>query len=153
MARRYEMRTTWLLDAPRARVAAVVRDYERWPAWWPGLEHVELLGGGRRAQRWRSPLAYRVTFVAVLEREGDELIEGVALGTLAGAGRCTLADAAGGGTRVEFELEVVVTPAWMRALAPLARPAFAWGHRALMRRGGEGIARVLGGRLLDVSHG
>ena len=33
-------------------------------------------------------------------------------------------------------------------LAPLARPAFEWNHDWVMARGGEGIAQLLGCRLL-----
>jgi hypothetical protein len=36
----------------------------------------------------------------------------------------------------------------MNALAPLARPAFAWNHDYVMRGGGEGLAHRLGCRLL-----
>jgi len=32
---------------------------------------------------------------------------------------------------------------WMNALRPVARPAFAWNHGWIMRRGGEGLARDL----------
>jgi hypothetical protein len=36
----------------------------------------------------------------------------------------------------------------MNRLAPLARPVFGWNHDVVMRWGGEGLARRLGGRLL-----
>jgi hypothetical protein len=32
----------------------------------------------------------------------------------------------------------------MNALAPLLAPAFAWNHHAVMRAGGDGLARHLG---------
>jgi hypothetical protein len=41
----------------------------------------------------------------------------------------------------------------MNALAPFARPVFEWNHNAIMRRGGEGLARRLGTRLLAQSSG
>jgi carbon monoxide dehydrogenase subunit G len=148
VARAYRFRTTWHLDAPPDRVAAAVRDFGRWPAWWPGLVAVEPLGGGRMRQRWRSPLGYPVTLVAVVERASDEEVEGSVEGTVAGRGRCTIAAARdAGGTRVEFAFDVEARTAWMRAVAPLARPVLAWAHRALMRRGGAGIARELGANL------
>jgi hypothetical protein len=40
------------------------------------------------------------------------------------------------------------TRAWMNALAPAARPVFAWNHHVIMRWGGKGIARLLRWRLL-----
>jgi hypothetical protein len=36
----------------------------------------------------------------------------------------------------------------MNILGPLARPAFVWNHNLVMGRGGEGLARQLGVRLL-----
>jgi len=39
----------------------------------------------------------------------------------------------------------------MNTLGPLARPAFAWNHAWVMRRGAEGLARNLGCRLLAAS--
>lgn len=144
---RYRLCTTWTVSAPRERVAAVVRDWERWPEWWPGVREVRVLGGGRMLQRWRSPLGYPVAFVAVVERASDGLIEGRVEGALAGRGRCTLEEGPGG-TRVAFAFDVEARSAWMRALAPVARRPFAWSHRRLMRRGGEGIARRLEARLV-----
>lgn len=40
---------------------------------------------------------------------------------------------------------------WMNALAPVARPVFEWNHNAVMRWGGEGLAELLGARLLASS--
>jgi hypothetical protein len=39
----------------------------------------------------------------------------------------------------------------MNVLAPVARPLFAWNHDHVMRSGGEGLARLLGARLLVCS--
>jgi hypothetical protein len=36
----------------------------------------------------------------------------------------------------------------MNLFAPLLRPAFEWNHDWVMARGGEGIAQLLGCRLL-----
>lgn len=150
---RYAFLTTWLLDADRERVFAVVRDFERWPQWWEGVEHVALDGEGGMEQRWRSRLPYGVAFRARVERiEPPALIEGtVGDGALHGRGRCRLLALPEGGTAVVFELEVETTEGWMNLLAPLARRVFVWNHDVLMRRGGEGIARRLGVRLL--AHG
>ena len=38
----------------------------------------------------------------------------------------------------------------MNLLAPLARPIFEWNHDVVMRRGAEGLARLLGARLVRV---
>ena len=53
-----------------------------------------------------------------------------------------------GGARVCFEWEVRPQLAWMRRVAPLARPVFSWNHRSLMAEGAFGLARRLDTRLL-----
>ena len=147
---RYRLLTTWLLDAERERVFAVVRDFEDWPEWWQGVERIAV-DGRRMEQSWRSRLPYRVAFHARVERlEAPWLIEGrLEHGSLLGRGRCTLLELPErAGTAVVFELEAETTKPWMNLLAPIARPVFVWNHDVLMRRGGEGIARRLGARLL-----
>lgn len=147
---RYRLVTTWLLDADRESVFAVVRDFERWPEWWQGVERVTL-DGDEMEQVWRSRLPYAVAFRARVEAiEPPERIDGLVDGALRGHGRCRL-DEVPQGTRVRFELEVETTEAWMNLVAPLARPVFVWNHDALMRRGGEGIAARLGARLLTIA--
>jgi hypothetical protein len=47
-----------------------------------------------------------------------------------------------------YEWDVRTARAWMNWLAPVARPAFAWNHDAVMRQGAEGLARLLGVPLL-----
>lgn len=150
MATRYSFLNTWLLDADRERVFALVRDFEAWPEWWRGVEAVTLEGDGWMEQRWRSTLPYSVSFRANVERiEAPALIEGgVGDGALRGRGRCRFLELPGGGTAVLFELEVETTERWMNLLAPVARRVFTWNHDVLMRRGGEGIARRLRARLL-----
>jgi uncharacterized protein YndB with AHSA1/START domain len=150
LASRYGFLNTWLLDADRERVFEVVRDFEGWPEWWPGVEAVTLDGDGGMRQRWRSRLPYDVSFRARVERiEAPALIEGVVGdGALQGRGRCQLLETPEGATAVVFELEVETTKRWMNLLAPAARRLFEWNHDVLMRQGGEGIARRLGARLL-----
>lgn len=147
MTREYRLITTWLLGAGRERVFDVVSDFERWPQWWPGVEEVRL-EGDEMEQVWRSRLPYSVRFRAVVDAiEPPELITGRVEGALRGTGRCRLEEVPEG-TRVEFELSVETTEAWMNLVAPLARPVFVWNHDELMRRGGEGIAQRLGVSLL-----
>ena len=47
-----------------------------------------------------------------------------------------------------YEWNVSTGKPWMKAMAPLARPLFAWNHDRVMRWGGEGLARELGVPLL-----
>ena len=71
---------------------------------------------------------------------------GHADGELTGVGRWRLFE--GPATAVIHEWNVRTTRAWMNALAPVARPLFAWNHDAVMRQGAEGLARLLDCRLL-----
>jgi hypothetical protein len=70
------------------------------------------------------------------------VIEGRAEGELSGVGRWTV-DGDRVMTRVRYDWRVEVTQPWMRFVAPLARPVFAWNHGVVMGWGGEGLARRL----------
>ena len=102
---------------------------------------------------WRSRLPYALDFEMTTTRvEKPHLLEGEAKGELAGVGRWRLfeEDAVGDGavTAVVYEWNVHTTKAWMNLLSPIARPVFEWNHDWVMRNGGEGLARLLGCRLL-----
>jgi hypothetical protein len=78
--------------------------------------------------------------------ELPHLIEGAANGELAGTGRWRFF--AGRETAVTYEWNVRTTRRWMNVLAAAGRPVFAANHDWVMRRGGEGLAKLLGARLL-----
>jgi hypothetical protein len=152
----YAFLTTWLLESPRQPVWEALHDQERWPEWWRGVEEVEELTRGPDGADvgtvarmvWRSLLPYRVEFeVATTRVERPHLMEGHAVGELEGIGRWRLYEQ-GGITAVLYEWNVSTTKPWMNRLAPLLRPAFEWNHDWVMARGGEGIAELLGCRLL-----
>jgi uncharacterized protein YndB with AHSA1/START domain len=153
--RRYDFLTTWVLEAPRERVWEAIWESERWPEWWRGVERVVRLepgderGLGQRSRlTWRSRLPYELDFeVRTTRVERPHLLEGEATGELAGLGRWRLF-AEDSATAVVYEWQVGTTRRWMNALAPLARPAFAWNHDWVMRNGGRGLAGLLGCRLL-----
>jgi Polyketide cyclase / dehydrase and lipid transport len=151
----YAFLTTWLLDSPREPVWAAIHDQQRWPEWWRGVEMAEELrpgadGGAGSVARmvWKSLLPYRVEFEVTTTRlERPHLLEGHAVGELDGVGRWRLYEQ-DGVTAVLYEWNVKTTKPWMNLLAPLLRPAFEWNHDWVMSRGGEGIAELLGCRLL-----
>ena len=150
----YRFLTTWLLDAQVGDVWDTLYAAERWPEWWRGVESVDKLVQGDEdgvgsvyRNRWRSVLPYTVRFDArttVVDR--PRTIEVVAMGELEGRGTWRLF--AGDLVAVTYEWNVRTTLPWMNALAPLVRPLFAWNHDVVMWRGGEGLARRLGTRLL-----
>lgn len=150
----YRFLTTWCIDAPIERVFEAIDDAAAWPRWWKGVTRADLIeegdddGVGRLWRfTWRSRLPYDLTFDSrVVRREPPHLLEGHADGELIGVGRWRLYD--GPGTAVVYEWNVRTARAWMNHAAPIARPLFAWNHDAVMRQGGEGLARLLGAPLL-----
>lgn len=154
--REYAFLTAWRVAAPRERVFEVLHDAERWPEWWRGVERVVKLEDGDEEGRgslgryvWRSRIPYRLEFDMRITRvDRPERMEGEAVGELTGTGRWWLHDD-GEGTTVLFEWRVETTRAWMNLLAPVARPVFRWNHDWLMRQGGRGLARRVGGELLS----
>ena len=151
----YSFLTTWLLESPRELVWEAIHDQERWPQWWRGVEEAEELKPGAEdglgsVSRlvWKSLLPYRVEFEVTTKRvERPHLLEGHAIGELAGVGRWRLYES-DGVTAVLYEWNVSTTKPWMNLLAPIARPAFEWNHDWVMTRGGEGISKLLGCKLL-----
>ena len=151
----YRFLTAWLIEAPREHVFQALWDSERWPSWWRGVEAVTKLEDGDDEGRgslgryvWKSRLPYRLEFEMRTTRvERPLLMEGEARGELAGTGRWRLFEQ-GRLTAVVYEWDVRTTSPWMNALAPLARPFFAWNHDLVMRWGGEGLARLLAARLV-----
>jgi uncharacterized protein YndB with AHSA1/START domain len=151
----YSFLTTWLLDSPREPVYDAIYDQERWPSWWRGVEEATELRaaeengvGAVSKMVWKSLLPYRVDFEITTTRiERPSLLEADAVGELSGVGRWRLFEE-DGVTAVLYEWNVSTSKAWMNLLAPVARPVFEWNHDWVMARGGEGIARLLGCRLL-----
>jgi uncharacterized protein YndB with AHSA1/START domain len=151
----YAFLTTWLLESPCEPVWEAVYDQARWPQWWRGVEEAEEVRGGEEngvgtVSRlvWKSLLPYRVEFeVTTTQVEPLRLLEADAVGELSGVGRWRFYEQEGI-TAVLYEWNVATSKAWMNLLAPVARPIFEWNHDWVMARGGEGIARLLGCRLL-----
>ena len=152
----YRFLTTWLLDAPPEPVFDAIHDSAAWPQWWRGVRRAELLeegdgpdGLGRLWDfAWRSRLPYDLTFrLRVTAVERPWRLEGRADGELVGTGHWRLYRGPEG-TAVVYAWDVSTSLAWMNRLAPVARPAFAWNHDAVMRQGADGLARRLGVRLI-----
>jgi hypothetical protein len=151
----YRFLTTWLLESPREPVFDAIYDQAAWPEWWRGVEEaVEVRSGAEDGvgtvsrMVWKSLLPYRVGFEVTTTRvERPHLLEGDAVGELSGLGRWRLFEA-GEATAVLYEWNVATTRRWMNLIAPVARPVFEWNHDWVMARGAEGLADLLGCRLL-----
>jgi uncharacterized protein YndB with AHSA1/START domain len=149
-ATEFNLITNWTLAAPQEAVWRELTKPEDWPAWWRAVERVELLEAGDadgvgalRRMKWRTALPYSLTFdMRTVRVEPMTVIEGRTEGELSGVGRWTV-EGDRDRTRVRYDWRVEVTQPWMRFVAPLARPVFAWNHGVVMGWGGEGLARRL----------
>jgi len=149
-ATQFHLVTNWRFQVPLAAVWRALAQPEDWPTWWRAVARVDTLAqgdadgiGALRRLTWCTALPYTITFAMRTTRiEPMRLIEGRAEGELNGLGRWTLAQD-GAGTRVRYDWIVEVEKPWMRALAPLLRPVFAWNHNKVMAWGEEGLARKL----------
>ncbi|WP_147375185.1 SRPBCC family protein [Jiangella rhizosphaerae] len=149
--RRYVFASRWRVAAPLAETwTFLTSPGQRWVDWWPGLETADVrrtaeLVGSTALCTWRSPAAYRLTFALTLtDVEPSRLVVLAADGDLTGTSS-VLFEAEPGGTRLDIELRVSTTRAWMNAAGPVLGPLFRYGHRAVMRRGERGLRRVLAG--------
>ena len=153
----YSFLTAWILDARREDVWEAIYAIDRWPQWWRGVREVERLAhgdadgiGARYRHEWRSVIPYPVRFEAQITRiEPQLLIEADAHGELTGTGRWRFFGDRE--TVVTYEWNVRTTKPWMNVVAPFAGPVFRWNHNAVMHQGGEGLAALLGAKLIAVT--
>jgi hypothetical protein len=151
----YHFVSTWQIQAPIEQVWDEIYHAERWPSWWNYVAAVDELepgaadGVGKRLRMlFRTRLPYTLGFdVRVIRVQPPYELDAEAAGELEGTGRWRLSSA-DGGTLVRYTWDVRSTRWWMNLLAPVARPAFSWNHRELMRTGGESLARRLGAELV-----
>jgi len=147
----FNLVTEWRFSATVDRVWAELMRPDDWPQWWKAVKRVQTLAegdadgvGAVRRLTWGSALPYELTFDMRSTRiEPMTVIEGRASGELDGTGRWTIRPD-GQGTHVRYDWQIEVTKPWMRALAPVLRPAFAWNHNVVMGWGYDGLSRRLG---------
>ncbi|HEX8194877.1 MAG TPA: SRPBCC family protein [Pyrinomonadaceae bacterium] len=152
----YEFVTIWRIEAPIEAVWEEIKNSQGWSEWWRGvLEVKEIKKGDENGignvfrSRWRSLLPYTLEFDSeVLRIENLKQIEARAFGELEGTGIWTLTAESEDVTRVRYDWRVKTTKAWMNWFAPIAKPFFRWNHDAIMRWGGEGLAKKLNCNLL-----
>ena len=157
--RTYSFRDEWQVDAPPARVWALIAEPMSYPLWWPiylDAKIVEDNGpvGSVACLKFRVLLPYTLSITTTSTRsEAPRLLEGNVSGELEGSWRWTLEPVMapkaaakgpiGGGTRVAFE-ETVHTNRWiLNLLGPVAHPLFAMNHRIAARKGADGMRAYL----------
>lgn len=148
--RQFHLASEWRLDAPLDQVWDALCAVERWPDWWPSVRRVELLTAGDKNGigavnrfTWATALPYDLVIVMKVQNmQPLRQIEGHATGELEGVGIWTL-EQTDDLTVVRYEWQVDLAKPWMRRLAPLFSPVFAWNHRMVMQRGEQALRRHL----------
>lgn len=149
---RYRFRSVWDLDAPPARVFAVLAQPAAYPRWWPQVRAAHQVDARTGTAAFRSALPYtlHVTATELLRDPARGVLEVALHGDLEGWARWTTRPrpgAGGGHTRALYEQEVEVRPALMRWLSVPGRPVFRLNHALMMRAGRRGLAaRLAAGR-------
>ncbi|MFE9634973.1 SRPBCC family protein [Streptomyces sp. NPDC006463] len=145
---RYRFRSVWDLDAPPARVYAVLEEPGEYPYWWPQIRRVEPVDDRTGAATVRSvlPYALHVTASELVRDPARGVLEVSLAGDLDGWARWTVRPRRGAGgarTRALYEQEVEVRLPLMRRLALPGRPVFRLNHALMMRAGRRGLAARL----------
>ena len=154
----YAFVTHWRIAAPIDAVWDAIYGSEDWPSWWGDVLRVDVLArgdndgvGAVRRYTWKTALPYSFTFETRTTRiEAPNVLEAHAFGDLEGTGRWELTQETAL-THVRYDWNVRTNKAWMNLLGPLLRPAFAWNHTTVMRRGAQDLARHLSARLVSAS--
>jgi hypothetical protein len=148
--RNYAFGSVWIIGAPIERCWEFLSSpSQRWLDWWPRLHAIEVhrtqnLVGSRAYCTWQSPLVYRLrTSLTVTDVEERAWIRMTAGGDVNGRAVVSFSELPRGRTRIDVTWWVRTTRAWMNVLAPVLRPVFWWGHRAVMRGGERGLREAL----------
>ena len=156
MKRSYSFISRWQLGAPVEDVWEAIRESEKWPEWWKGVDGVEEIEAGDdqgigsiRRYTLSSPTKYKLNFSLLLtDRLEYALLKGEASGDLEGTGAWHFAEN-GGVTYVECHWHVSTTVRWMNFLSPLLAPMFKYNHSVVMKWGAQSLARKLNAELLS----
>ncbi len=152
-ARPYELTSVWHVPAPPQECWDVLGDPRMtWPRWWRGVEALDVrpaagTTGSAARLRFRSPVGYALVLDLVVgAATPPEHVRLHVDGDLRGHGDVRLTAPAPGTTRVDIRWHVRTTRLWMNAVGPVAAPAFALAHAAMMRSGERGLRRHLAER-------
>jgi hypothetical protein len=142
----YSFRSEWTLDCPPAEAFEMLREVPEFTNWWPEVKEASPLGGDRFSMRARALLPYDLEFVGERCIEDPErgVLEMAMTGDLEGFSRFTI-EAAGDGSRIVFEEQVIANKPLLRRLAVVARPVFSANHWIMMYRGQTGLRTYAAG--------
>ena len=120
-----------------------------WDQWWPELDIVHIielrpkLTGTSFDCTFRAPIGYKLHCGVIIgETIPSQRVVLHVQGDLRGTVICILHND-GDGTRVDVTWDVETTKPWMNYLNPVLRPAFVWGHHAVMRSGERGLRQFI----------
>jgi uncharacterized protein YndB with AHSA1/START domain len=149
VARRFNLVTNWLFEAPIETVWRRLTDPKTFPTWWPGFERAEVDGDGGvgTIARYRVRGDFGMLFdleTRVEEMREPEYMLLSSTGDLAGTGEWRLRSE-GATTYVTYTWNVEPTRSWVRFVSriPGAQRRMARSHDGVMTAGGENLTRLL----------
>jgi hypothetical protein len=142
----YRFTSNWLVPGAPEEAYAALEALEDYPAWWPEVREARELDENLFEVRCRSLLPYDLVFTSeqAVRDPDTKVLEATLRGDLDGFSRWTI-QSSPGGSRLVFDEEVTANKRSLRALAPVARPAFKANHYLMMRNGERGLRTYLAG--------
>lgn len=145
---RYHFRSRWTVPAGYQQTYSVLRDLSSYRLWWPEVRSVLPVDGSRAVVLIMGLLPYSLELMMDLQIDDPRagILRAGLSGDLDGYSSWHV-KVTEGGCSLEYEQEVEVQRALLRALAPLARPLFKLNHRLMMKRGQRGLRAYLASSL------
>ncbi|MEO1492758.1 MAG: SRPBCC family protein [Pseudomonadota bacterium] len=153
----FDLISHWAVPARIETVAEILAEPERFPDWWGAVYlSIEIAdpgdadGIGRTVDvHSRGWLPYTLRWTGrLVERDPPHRAVIEATGDLTGHGVWSLRQN-GDIAEITYTWTVVTSKPWMRLLAPVLRPVFAWNHRWAMAQGEAGLIQELARRAAD----
>ena len=151
MGAKYDFVDVWTIPAPRPVVWGMVDDLAAWPKWWPDYRLAEIVSdvqhgvGTRWHLRVKADLPYTLDFfLDVLAHEPPRYVKTHVEGFFEGVVDWTLEEAGPGATRMTLHEQTETSWRSINLAAKLGlRRLLEANHAAAMRRGEEGLRRIL----------